>query len=108
MLPRTAYDRLGYSPLLPAGPIAGLALTYLAPPLLALFATGTAQMVAAAAWGLMILAFQQTLRFFRLLSPWALALPGVAAAYMAFTLDSAYHHARGRGGLGKGRVQAND
>jgi hypothetical protein len=64
-------------------------------------------MVAAAAWALMILAFQPTLRFYRLSPPWALALPGVAAAYMAFTLDSAYQHARGRGGLWKGRVHAN-
>jgi hypothetical protein len=27
--------------------------------------------------------------------------------YMAFTLDSAYQHARGRGGMWKGRAQAN-
>jgi hypothetical protein len=26
--------------------------------------------------------------------------------YMAFTLDSAYQHARGRGGMWKGRAQA--
>jgi hypothetical protein len=26
---------------------------------------------------------------------------------MAFTLDSAYQHARGRGGMWKGRAQAN-
>ncbi len=107
MVARTAYDQLGYSPLLLAGTIAGLALTYLAPPLLALFATGPAQMVAAAAWALMILAFQPTLRFYGLSPLWALALPGIAAAYMAFTLDSAYQHARGRGGLWKGRVHAN-
>jgi hypothetical protein len=27
--------------------------------------------------------------------------------YMAFTMDSAYQHARGRGGMWKGRAQAN-
>ena len=32
---------------------------------------------------------------------------GIALAYMAFTLDSAYQHARWRGGLWKGRVHAN-
>ena len=40
-----------------------------------------------------------------LLSPVAavgLALPAIAAIYMAFTLDSAYQHARGRGGMWKG------
>ena len=107
MVARTAYDQLRYSPLLLAGTIAGMALTYLAPPLITLFGTGWAQLLAAAAWALMILAFQPTLRFYRL-SPWrALALPGVALAYMAFTLASAYQHSRGRGGLWKGRVHAN-
>ncbi|MFL5043585.1 MAG: glycosyltransferase [Xanthobacteraceae bacterium] len=107
MVARTAYDQLRYSPLLLAGTIAGMALTYLAPPLITLFGTGWAQLLAAAAWALMILAFQPTLRFYRL-SLWrALALPGVALAYMAFTLDSAYQHSRGRGGLWKGRVHAN-
>jgi hypothetical protein len=38
---------------------------------------------------------------------WGLALPAIAAIYMAFTLDSAYQHARGRGGMWKGRAQAN-
>jgi len=33
-------------------------------------------------------------------------LPAIAAAYVAFTLESAYQHARGRGGSWKGRVQA--
>ena len=55
----------------------------------------------------MILAYQPTLRFYRLSPLWALALPAVALAYMAFTLDSAYQHGRGRGGLWKGRVHAN-
>jgi hypothetical protein len=32
-------------------------------------------------------------------------VPAIALAYMAFTLDSAYQHWRGRGGLWKGRVQ---
>ncbi len=38
---------------------------------------------------------------------WAAALPAIAAIYMAFTIDSAYQHARGRGGMWKGRAQAN-
>ena len=43
-----------------------MALTYLAPPLLALFAHGTAQILGLAAWALMALAFQPTLRLYRL------------------------------------------
>jgi hopene-associated glycosyltransferase HpnB len=106
MVVRTAYDQLNYSPLLLAGTVGGLALTYLAPPLLALFASGWAQPIGALAWGLMALAYQPTLRLYRRSPLWGLALPGIALAYMAFTLDSAYQHARGRGGLWKGRVQA--
>jgi hypothetical protein len=55
----------------------------------------------------MALAFQPTLRFYRVSMLWGLALPAIAATYMAFTLDSAYQHARGRGGMWKGRAQAN-
>ena len=56
---------------------------------------------------MMVLAFQPTLRFYGLSPLWGLALPLIALAYLVFTLDSAYLHARGRGGLWKGRVQAN-
>jgi hypothetical protein len=56
---------------------------------------------------MMALAFQPTLRLYRISPLWGLALPAIALAYMAFTIDSAYQHARGRGGLWKGRVHAN-
>ena len=65
MVARSAYAQLRYSPLLLAGTVAGMALTYLAPPLLALFAHGIAQIFGIAAWGLMALAFQPTLRLYR-------------------------------------------
>jgi hopene-associated glycosyltransferase HpnB len=107
MVARTAYDQLGYSPLLLAGTIAGMALTYGAPPLLTLAGSGATRLVAAAAWALMTLSFVPVVRFYRRSPLWALALPGIAFAYMVFTLDSAYQHARGRGGFWKGRVQAN-
>ena len=107
MVARTAYAQLRYSPLILLGTIAGLAITYLAPVLLALFADGAARLEGIAAWLLMALAFQPTLRFYRVSMLWGLALPAIAATYMAFTLDSAYQHARGRGGMWKGRAQAN-
>lgn len=107
MVSRTAYAQLRYSPVLLAGTIAGLALTYLAPVALALFAAGYAQFAGIFAWALMALAFRPILRFYRLSWLWAPALPAIAAMYMAFTLDSAYQHARGRGGMWKGRAQAN-
>jgi len=107
MVSRTAYAQLRYSPLLLAGTVLGLAITYLAPVLLAVFAGGTARLLGIAAWLLMALAFQPILRFYRVSPLWGLALPAIAAIYMAFTVDSAYQHARGRGGMWKGRAQAN-
>lgn len=107
MVSRSAYDQLRYSPVLLAGTTAGMALTYLAPTLLALFGTGLSQILGALAWAAMALAFQPILRFYRVSPLWGIALPAIGCAYMIFTLDSAYQHLRGRGGLWKGRVHAN-
>jgi hopene-associated glycosyltransferase HpnB len=107
MVSRTAYAQLRYSPLLLAGTVLGLAITYLAPVALTLFASGPAQFLGLFTWLLMAFAFRPTLRFYGLSRLWGLALPAIAAIYMAFTLDSAYQHARGRGGMWKGRAQAN-
>jgi hopene-associated glycosyltransferase HpnB len=107
MVSRSAYDQLGYSPLLLVGTIGGMALTYWAPPVLALFGSGFGRIAGLLAWAAMAMAFQPMLRFYRLSPLWGVALPAIATAYMIFTLDSAYQHMRGRGGLWKGRVQAN-
>src|SRR6202050_1086890 len=53
MVSRTAYAQLRYSPLLLAGTIVGLALTYLAPVALALFADGIAQFLGIFVWASM-------------------------------------------------------
>jgi hopene-associated glycosyltransferase HpnB len=107
MVSRTAYAQLRYSPLLLGGTILGLGATYLAPVLLTAFAGGVARLAGIVAWLLMALALQPTLRFYRVSPLWGLALPAIAATYMAFTVDSAYQHARGRGGMWKGRAQAD-
>jgi hopene-associated glycosyltransferase HpnB len=107
MVARSAYAQLQYSPLLLIGTVFGMALTYLAPPLLALFGHGAAQFIGATTWLMMALAFQPTLRFYRLSPLWGIALPAIALQYMLFTLDSAYQYVRGRGGSWKGRAQAN-
>jgi hopene-associated glycosyltransferase HpnB len=107
MVSRTAYAQLQYSPLILLGTVAGLAATYLFPVLLALFASGLPRIIGVAAWLSMALAFQPILRFYRVSPLWGVALQVIAATYMAFTLDSAYQHARGRGGMWKGRAQAN-
>jgi hopene-associated glycosyltransferase HpnB len=106
MIARSAYAQLRYSPLLLALTIIGMALTFLAPPVLAIFASYPANAVAAAVWALMTSAFLPILSFYRVSLLWAAALPLIALAYSAFTLDSACQHWRGRGGLWKGRSQA--
>src|SRR5262249_51226879 len=94
MVARCAYAQLRYSPLLLAGTVAGMALAYLAPPLLTLFASGPARWFGLVAWGLLALALQPTLRLYRCSPLWGLALPAIALCYMLFTLDSALQHAR--------------
>jgi hopene-associated glycosyltransferase HpnB len=106
MVARTAYAQLKYSPLLLAGTLVSLALTFLAPPLLAALGSGPARGLGVLAWLAMALACQPLLRFYRRSPWWGPALPAVAALYTAFTFDSALQHWRGRGGMWKGRVQA--
>ncbi len=106
MVSRSAYAQLDYSPLLLAGTVAGMAITYLLPTLLALFGHGLAQAAGLAAWLLMAIAFQPMLRFYRVSPLWGLALPAIAAAYTVFTVQSAVAVWRGQGGQWKGRAQA--
>jgi hopene-associated glycosyltransferase HpnB len=106
MVARSAYTQLRYSPINLVGVAVGMTVTFLVAPLAALFASGLAAAFGLIAWILMALAFQPMLRFYGRATSWGLALPLIAAAYLAFTLKSAYLHWRGRGGLWKGRVQA--
>jgi hopene-associated glycosyltransferase HpnB len=106
MVARSAYAQLGYSPLNLIGTTIGMGLTFVAGPLMALVGHGLAQMLGLATWALIALSYQPMLRFYRCSPLWGPVLPAITLAYMAFTLDSAYQHGRGRGGLWKGRVQA--
>jgi hopene-associated glycosyltransferase HpnB len=106
MVARSAYAQLGYSPLWLALTVVAMAFVFLSPPLLAIFATGPSRWLGAADWLAMAGAYVPTLRFYRMPAAWAVGLPLIACAYVAFTIDSAYQHLRGRGGLWKDRVQA--
>ena len=106
MISRSAYAQLNYSPLILVGALAGLFVTYLAGPLLTIFAPSPWRWVGLVAWLLMALSFQPMLRFYRRSPLWGLALPVVGALYTAFTLQSAIDVWRGRGGAWKGRAQA--
>lgn len=105
MISRSAFTQLDHSLLLLTGTVLGLFLTYLAPPLLALAASGAARALGICAWLLMAAAYLPMLRFYRRSPLWAPALPLVAAFYLGATLHSALAYWRGAGGMWKGRVQ---
>jgi len=101
MISRTAFTQLRHSALWLAGTAAGLALTYLVPPVAAL----RGSVLGAAAWLLMSAAYLPALRFYRRSPLWAPLLPLVAAFYLGATLHSAAAYWRGTGGSWKGRTQ---
>lgn len=110
MVARSAYTQLGYSPVLLAGTLAGLALLHLVPPLAALLAPwhgdGAAAAFGAAAWALAATTFVPTLALYGRSPAWALALPVAGALYAGMTLDSARRHRTARGATWKGRSGA--
>ncbi|MBB4197929.1 glycosyl transferase family 2 [Rhodoblastus sphagnicola] len=106
MISRSAYAQLGFSPWRLAGAMAGLVATFVLPVILALRAPGVAGLLGALAFGLMIASFMPINRFYGLSRARAALLPGIAAIYMVYTLRSALDFYRGRGGMWKGRAQA--
>jgi len=106
MVARSAYAQLRYSPWLLAGALIGMIVTYLFPPYFALFSRGLALWSGLLAWLLMALSFQPMLRFYRRSPLWGLAMPAIGALYSVYTFQSAVDVWTGRGGLWKGRAQA--
>ncbi len=106
LIARSAYTQLRASPLLLAATVAGIGVTYLAPPLLALFGHGLAATLGWAAWLAMTIAYAPTLMRCGRSLAWAPLLPIVAMFYLGATLDSARRYLAGRGGAWKGRYQA--
>ncbi len=104
MVTRTAYVQLRRSPLLLALCLAGMVLTWLVPPLAALFGHQAARWMGLAAWVGAASAYLPTLRRFGRSPLWAPFLPLVALFYMAATVGSALDHARGRGVVWKRRA----
>jgi hopene-associated glycosyltransferase HpnB len=107
MISRSAYAQLKNSPWLLAGTVAGMAITFIIPPLLAIFAAGLPRYLGLATWLAMAFSFLPMLRFYRLSPLWGIALPGIALLYLYYTLNSAYKYLRRRGGQWKGRVHAD-
>jgi hopene-associated glycosyltransferase HpnB len=107
MISRSAYAQLRYSLLLLLGMVVAMTVIFLSPVGLVFAADPLTRTLAAGSWVLMALAFQPTLRYYDQSPLWGVALPLIALAYMVFTLNSAYQYLRGRGGMWKGRAQAN-
>lgn len=107
MISRSAYAQLRYSPLLLAATVVVMALTFIAPPLFAIFATGLPRFLGLVAWLTMAISYLPTLRFYGLSALWSFALPGIAVLYLYYTINSAYDHMRGRGGQWKGRIHVD-
>ena len=105
MISRTAFNQLRHSPLILAGTILGLFVTYLLPLLLLFSGNVAAVAFGAAAWILMAIAYRPTVHFYRRGFWWSFALPAIALFYMGATLHSAIQYWRGKGGEWKGRVQ---
>jgi hypothetical protein len=103
MVTRTAYCQLRYSPLVLAGTLLGLVLTYVLPPALLLVGGWTTRL-AGLAWLAMSLAYLPMLRLYRRSLLWAPLLPAISLVYLAATIDSARRHWLGAGGEWKGRT----
>lgn len=105
LIARTAYAELRYSVARLLVAVAGMALVFLAPPGLAVLATGEAALLGAAAWAAMAVSFVPCVRYYRVSLVWAPLLPLIALFYVAATVDSWRRHRAGRSGEWKGRVR---
>ena len=105
MVSRTAFNQLNHSSLLLLGTIAGMVITYLAPPLLLLTHSRLTIFMGAAAWAAMTITYSTMVRYYRLNPAWALTLPLAAFFYLGATMHSAVKYWNGSGGDWKGRVQ---
>ena len=105
MISRTAFTQLRHSAFLLVGTVAGLAVVYLAPPLMIFTSNPAAAVLGLSAWLLMAISYLPILRFYGRSLAWAPLLPLVALFYIFATVDSAVRYWAGRGGVWKDRVQ---
>ena len=122
MVARSAYAQLGYSPLLLAGTVLGMLVLFVGPLVFGAF-SDLAGLFGIASYLVMTGTMGPIVRYYLYRGgPWSdafhqlsefnarqyycSALPVIAIFYVAFTLDSAIQHWRGRGGMWKGRAQA--
>lgn len=115
MVSRSAYTQLRYSVIRLLVATVAMAATLLAPPVAlvsALLAPGTGTWhvgawTAALGWLAMGAAYWPLVRFYRLSTVWALALPAAGALFLAMTWDSAFTYWRGTRATWKNRSYAS-
>jgi hopene-associated glycosyltransferase HpnB len=105
MISRTAYAQLRHSAFLLVMTIVGMALIFLAPPLLLLSGKPLPAIFGLASWFLMMISYAPSLKFYGRSVLWSPLLPAVALFYMSATIDSALAYWSGRGGVWKDRIQ---
>lgn len=103
MVARSAYPQLEYSPLRLAIALVGLAVAFLAPPLLVLDG-GLTALFGLVAWGLMSWAYAPTVNYHGLSPLWSMTLPLAALLFAAMTIASAVGHYRGQPAQWRGRT----
>jgi hopene-associated glycosyltransferase HpnB len=106
LIARSAFTQLQHSLMLLAICVLGMALAFLAPPVLSIQPDVGVRAFGVAAWALMALSYLPTLIYYRQPVWWAPLLPLTTLFYLAATIDSVRRHLVGRGGEWKGRVQA--
>ena len=104
MVVRSAFAQLRFSWWRLALVVCAMLLVFVAPVVLAIVGHGWGRLLGFATWALMASLFVPIQRRYGVPAWWSIALPAIASAYLAFTVESAYQHGRGRGGLWKGRV----
>ena len=103
MVARTAFFQLRYSAVLLAGTTVVMLTVFWLPVAGLFFPAASAKIISACALAALILSYLPTLKFCGLSRGWAVALPLIAALYLAMTWSSAIRFWVGTGSRWKGR-----
>ena len=108
MVARGAYTQLRNSPLLLFVMLAGMGLTFLAPPLALFLGVVTGDLLSCTlgliAWALMATSFWPTVALYNQSPRWTMTLPLAATLYTMMTISSAWRHWTGQGASWKDRT----
>lgn len=107
MVTRTAFTQLNHSRTLLAVTVISMSVIYCTPPLAVAYGIAVSDLwiagLGGGAWWLMSAIYWPTLRLYGLAFCRGLLLPAAALLFALMTVDSAWSHWKGKGGLWKGR-----